>query len=77
MSKLILEGLQYLHTKCHVIHTDLKSDNILLALRNPSILESIAQDEMNNLSPQKQLDSRDIYLSRNYWGLSPDELGRS
>ncbi|KAJ8183888.1 hypothetical protein LV157_005836 [Aspergillus fumigatus] len=77
VSKLILEGLRYLHTECHVIHTDPKSDNILLALRNPSILDSVAQDEMNNLSPRKQLDDRDIYLSRNYWGLSPAELGRS
>ncbi|KAL3428935.1 kinase domain-containing protein [Aspergillus tetrazonus] len=77
VSKLILEGLRYLHTECHVIHTDLKSDNILLALRNPSILDSVAQDEMNNPSPRKQLDGREIYLSRNYWGLSPDELGRS
>ncbi|KAJ5232547.1 protein kinase [Penicillium chermesinum] len=77
VSKLILEGLRYLHTECHVIHTDLKSDNILLALRNPSILDSVAQDEMNNPSPRKQLDGRDIYLSRNYWGLSPNELGRS
>lgn len=32
---------------------------------------------MDNPSPRKQLDGRDIYLSRNYWGLSPDELGRS
>ncbi|KAL4864794.1 hypothetical protein BDV12DRAFT_205533 [Aspergillus spectabilis] len=31
---------------------------------------------MNDPSPRKQLDGRDIYLSRNYWGLSPDELGR-
>ncbi|KAJ5927546.1 hypothetical protein N7516_009319 [Penicillium verrucosum] len=53
VSKLILEGLQYIHTECHVIHTDLKSDNILLALRNLSILESVAQDEMNNPSPRK------------------------
>ncbi|KAJ5213018.1 hypothetical protein N7449_000187 [Penicillium cf. viridicatum] len=71
VSKLILEGLQYLHTECHVINTDLKSDNILLALRNPSILESVAQDEMNNPSPRKQLEGRDIYLSRNYWGCRP------
>ncbi|KAJ0416500.1 kinase-like domain-containing protein [Aspergillus carlsbadensis] len=54
VSKLVLEGLRYLHNECHVIHTDLKSDNILLALRNPSILDSIAQDEKNNPSPRKQ-----------------------
>ncbi|KAE8380090.1 kinase-like domain-containing protein [Aspergillus bertholletiae] len=77
VSKLILEGLRYLHTECHAIHRDLKSDNILLALRNPFILDSVAQDEMNNPSPRKQADDRDIYLSRNYWRLSPDGLGRS
>ncbi|KAL4881928.1 kinase domain-containing protein [Aspergillus karnatakaensis] len=77
LSKLILEGLQYLHSECHVIHTDLKSDNILLALCNPSILESVAQDEMNDPSPRKQLDDREIYLSRNYWGQSLNDLGRS
>ncbi|KAL2797006.1 kinase-like domain-containing protein [Aspergillus keveii] len=69
VSKLVLEGLRYLHDECHVIHTDLKSDNILLALRNPSILDLIAQDEMNSPSPRKQVDDREIYLSRNYWGL--------
>ncbi|KAL3495915.1 kinase-like domain-containing protein [Aspergillus germanicus] len=77
VSKLVLEGLRYLHDECHVIHTDLKSDNILLAIRNPSILDSIAQDEMNNPSPRKQVDGREIYLSGNYWGLSPKDLGRS
>ncbi|KAL2867737.1 putative protein kinase [Aspergillus lucknowensis] len=75
VSKLILIGLQYLHTEFHVIRTDLKPDNILLALNDPSILDSVAQDEMNDPSPRKQPDSREIYLSRNYWGLSPDYLG--
>jgi serine/threonine protein kinase len=56
---------------------DLKSDNILLALRNPSILDSIAQDEMNNPSPRKRVDAREIYLSRNHWGLLPKDVGRS
>ncbi|KAJ5736870.1 protein kinase [Penicillium malachiteum] len=48
-----------------------------MSLRNPSILESVAQDEMDNPSPRKHLYHRDIYLSRNYWALSPNELGRS
>ncbi|KAL5339395.1 kinase-like domain-containing protein [Aspergillus crustosus] len=67
VTKLILEGLRYLHTECHVIHTDLKSDNILLSLRTPSILNSVAQDEMADPSPRKQLDAREIYLSQNRW----------
>ncbi|KAI2792680.1 hypothetical protein POX_b02721 [Penicillium oxalicum] len=32
---------------------------------------------MNHPSPRKHLVDRDIYLSRNDWGLSPDKLGRS
>lgn len=47
-----------------------------MALSNPSVLNTIAQDEMNSPSPRKHLDGRDIYLSRNYWGLSHHDLGR-
>ncbi|PYH88725.1 kinase-like protein [Aspergillus ellipticus CBS 707.79] len=72
----ILEGLRYLHTQCHVIHTDLKSDNIMMALRDPSVLDTVAQDETKSPIPQKQLPDRTIYLSRNDFGLEAKGLGR-
>jgi len=28
----ILEGLDYLHTKCKIIHTDLKPENVLMTV---------------------------------------------
>ena len=28
----VLEGLDYLHTKCKIIHTDIKPENILLTV---------------------------------------------
>lgn len=28
----VLEGLHYLHTKCDIIHTDIKPENILLCV---------------------------------------------
>ncbi|CAG2184333.1 unnamed protein product, partial [Oppiella nova] len=28
----VLEGLEYLHTKCKIIHTDIKPENILLTV---------------------------------------------
>ncbi|BCR96911.1 uncharacterized protein AKAW2_30230A [Aspergillus luchuensis] len=43
VAKLILEGLGYLHSECQVVHTDLKSDNVLMALRDHSILDRVSQ----------------------------------
>ncbi|KAL4783724.1 kinase-like domain-containing protein [Aspergillus varians] len=77
VTKLLLEGLRYLHGECHIIHTDLKSDNIMLALLNPSVLDSVAQDEMSDPSPRKEAGDRTIYLPRNHWGLKDEDLGRA
>lgn len=30
VSSQVLQGLDYLHTKCKIIHTDIKPENILL-----------------------------------------------
>jgi len=30
----VLEGLQYLHEKCHIIHTDIKPENVVVVLDN-------------------------------------------
>ncbi|PYI02908.1 kinase domain protein [Aspergillus sclerotiicarbonarius CBS 121057] len=76
VARMILEGLCYLHSQCHIIHTDLKPDNILMSLRDPSVLDKVAEDEMNEPLPQKHLEDRTIYLSRNQFGLEVGELGR-
>src|SRR6266498_3716070 len=44
---------------------DLKSDNILVGLKDESILENLARDEFEHPLPQKMLEDRTIYLSRN------------
>uniref|UniRef100_U5EXW0 non-specific serine/threonine protein kinase n=1 Tax=Corethrella appendiculata TaxID=1370023 RepID=U5EXW0_9DIPT len=39
--KQVLEGLDYLHTKCHIIHTDIKPENVLLCV-DESIIRKLA-----------------------------------
>lgn len=55
---------------------DLKSDNILVGLRDESILEIVARNEFEHPLPQKILEDRIIYLSRNELGSQTKGMGR-
>lgn len=55
---------------------DLKSDNILMALRDQSVLDTVARDELEKPLPQKTCKDRTIYLSRNDFGFQADNIGR-
>ncbi|KAF2765741.1 non-specific serine/threonine protein kinase [Teratosphaeria nubilosa] len=65
---MILHGLDYLHTECQLIHTDLKPDNIIIKLEDDTILDRDAQKEHLDPLPQKHIDGRIIYLARNDYG---------
>nr|XP_020448721.1 SRSF protein kinase 1-like isoform X5 [Monopterus albus] len=39
----VLQGLDYLHTKCRIIHTDIKPENILLTVNEPYIRKMAAE----------------------------------
>lgn len=47
---------------------DLKPDNIMIRIEDPKMFEEDAIEEYNNPLPEKQLDDRIIYLSRNNFG---------
>lgn len=47
-----------------------------MSLRDPSVLDTVVQDEINEPLPQKHLEDRTIYLSRNQFGLDARGLGR-
>lgn len=39
----VLQGLDYLHTKCRIIHTDIKPENILLTVNETYIKKMAAE----------------------------------
>ncbi|PWY93951.1 CMGC protein kinase [Aspergillus sclerotioniger CBS 115572] len=66
--KLLLKGLDYLHSECNVIHTDLKVDNMLVTFENSSVLQDFVQAQPSNPMPRKVKNRRTIYLSHNDFG---------
>ncbi|KAJ6136096.1 hypothetical protein N7512_001256 [Penicillium capsulatum] len=57
-------ALDYLHTECKIIHTDIKADNIMFGIADDTVFRDFEIDELQNPCPRKELDGRTIYTSR-------------
>ncbi|PGH27362.1 CMGC/SRPK protein kinase [Polytolypa hystricis UAMH7299] len=68
--KLLLMGLDYLHSECNIIHTGkyLKLDNILVGFEQSSPLEDFAQAQVSNPMARKVKDGHTVYRSNNDFG---------
>lgn len=67
---IILAGLDYLHSECSVVHTDLKLDNILITFESEGILpkfvkEQAAQSMQSKPDPNTR---RVVYRCHNDFG---------
>ncbi|PYI31501.1 kinase domain protein [Aspergillus indologenus CBS 114.80] len=61
--KMVLQGLDFLHSECHLIHTDLKADNLLVGFEDLGVLESYARQQETNPAPSWDGDGRPVFRS--------------
>ena len=50
MAKQILIGLDYLHRKCKIIHTDLKPENVIVALTKQELAEIANRGQISTMN---------------------------
>ncbi|KAJ5195299.1 uncharacterized protein N7498_008737 [Penicillium cinerascens] len=63
----LLLALDFLHTEANIVHTDLKTDNLMLSLEDDTMLVDFTDEEIKQPSPRKKIDvTRTIYQSRQF-----------
>ncbi|SMR59541.1 unnamed protein product [Zymoseptoria tritici ST99CH_3D1] len=67
-SKLLLTALDFLHSECNIIHTDLKLDNILMKFEDTSVLRDAARQLQHSEMMFKDDSVRRVYQSCSDFG---------
>ncbi|EGY21341.1 serine/threonine-protein kinase SRPK3 [Verticillium dahliae VdLs.17] len=60
----MFQALNFLHTACQVVHTDIKADNIMFGIEDDSVFTAFEEEELIDPCPRKTVDGRSIYVSR-------------
>ncbi|KAF2099434.1 kinase-like protein [Rhizodiscina lignyota] len=60
----VLQALDFLHTRAHVIHTDLTDGNVMLSTPEESYFDAIVEEEWSDPMPRKLEGDRVVYHHR-------------
>ncbi|POR33931.1 Protein kinase-like domain protein [Tolypocladium paradoxum] len=73
--RILLEGLDYMHSQCHIIHTDLKLDNIMVSFEDQSTIEAFVQGQATHPMARKHVSGHTVYRCHNDFGPITHGLG--
>ncbi|KID93606.1 Protein kinase-like domain protein, partial [Metarhizium majus ARSEF 297] len=66
--QILLEELDFLHQEGHIIHTDLKLDNIMVTFEDQSVIEEFVQGQIHNPMARKTIGNRTVYRCHSNFG---------
>jgi serine/threonine protein kinase len=78
ITRQCLIGLDYMHTRCNIIHTDIKPENFLLSPETPFVIEELQANRraIVNERKRKEAEKKQAMLDRQNAGTSVEEIQR-
>lgn len=66
--RVLLEGLDFLHSECGIIHTDLKADNLLIAFEDATVIRVYVRQQELDPPLHAVRDGHPVWQSRPDFG---------